>query len=122
MGRLAQLQARIQRAATREELWKIAAEINPAVQAAGPVLVRPRRRPKVQRARASLAKRRAKADTCTTTLTEALHLAADTGDPGAVLFVLDGEAAALDELYYAECRRTIPSARKPSLAEIERDS
>ena len=35
-------------------------------------------------------------------------------------FLRFSEAAALDELYYAECRRTIPSARKPSLAEIER--
>ena len=119
MGRLARLQARIQNAATPEELWQIAGEIGPETRRAGPVLMRRRRRPKGQRARASKAKRRAKADT-RVTLTEALHLAAETGDPRAVMFVLDGEAAALDELYYAECRRTIPSARKPSLAEIER--
>jgi hypothetical protein len=114
MGRLARLQARIQKAATPEELWQIAGEIGSAARRASPVLVR--RRP-----RAVKSKRGAK-PASRVTLAEALRLAADTGDPRAVMFVLDGEAAALDELYYAECRREIPSARKPSLAEIERDS
>ena len=113
MGRLAQLQARIQKAATPEELWQIAGEIGSAVRRASPVLV-PRQRPRPVKS-----KRRGKPDG-RVTMAEALHLAADTGDPRAVMFVLDGEATALDELYYAECRRTIPSARKPSLAEIER--
>jgi hypothetical protein len=39
VGRLAQLQARIQRAATPEELWMIAGEIGSATQRARPVLV-----------------------------------------------------------------------------------
>jgi hypothetical protein len=113
MGRLARLQARIQKAATPGELWKIAGEIGSATRRASPELVR--------RPRAVKSKRRGKPDS-RVTMAEALHLAADTGDPRAVMFVLDGEAAALDELYYAECHRMIPSARKPSLAEIERDS
>jgi len=118
MGRLARLQARIQNAATPEELWRIAGEIGPEMRRARPVLVRYRRHPAGERASTVNPKRRRKRDT-RATLAEALHLAADTGDPRAVMFVLDGEAAALDELYYAECCRMIPSARKPSLTEME---
>jgi hypothetical protein len=70
MGRLARLQARIQKAATPEELWKIAGEIGSATRRASPELVR--RRP-----RAVKSKRRGKPDS-RVTMAEALHLA-DTG-------------------------------------------
>jgi len=51
MGRLARLQARIQNAATPEELWRIAGEIGPEMRRAGPVLMRRRRSPAGRRSR-----------------------------------------------------------------------